>query len=76
MLINCIQDIVAKSTNGLLKHLVSMVTEWQTTEEPSRALFKRNVPGSILAKIPKDWNYAPPESGAKGSAIKSMHRLS
>lgn len=75
MVISCVQAIVTKSTNSLLVHLVSMVTSWQATEEPSGALIKRNVPESVLVKIPKEWNYTPLEAKGKEAATKSTHRL-
>ena len=73
--VSCVRAIVTKSTNSLLVHLVSMVMGWQATEEPSGALFKQNVPESVLAKIPKEWNYTPLEAKGKEPATKSMHRL-
>lgn len=73
--VSCVRAIVTKSTNSLLVHLVSMVMGWQAAEEPSGALFKRNVPESVLAKIPKEWNYTPLEAKGKEPVPKSMHRL-
>lgn len=67
--------IVAKSTNSLLVQLVSMVNGWQATDEHSGTLFKQNVPESVLAKIPKEWNYTPLEARGKEAATKSMHLL-
>ncbi|XP_074494372.1 uncharacterized protein KIAA0825 homolog isoform X2 [Sebastes fasciatus] len=72
VVISCVRAIVTKSTNSLLVHLVSMVMGWQTTEEPSGASFKQNVPESILAKIPKEWNYTPLEARGKESAAKTV----
>uniref|UniRef100_A0A3P8TMG4 Uncharacterized protein n=1 Tax=Amphiprion percula TaxID=161767 RepID=A0A3P8TMG4_AMPPE len=66
---------IAKSTNSLLVHLVSMVLGWQATEEPSGSLFKRNVPESVRSKIPKDWNYTPLDPRRKDLGNKSMYRL-
>ncbi|XP_034396586.1 uncharacterized protein KIAA0825 homolog isoform X2 [Cyclopterus lumpus] len=65
VVISCVRTIVTKSTNSLLVHLVSMVMGWQTTEEPSGTLFKQNVPESVTAKIPKEWNYTPLEARGK-----------
>uniref|UniRef100_A0A3B4Y314 KIAA0825 n=1 Tax=Seriola lalandi dorsalis TaxID=1841481 RepID=A0A3B4Y314_SERLL len=73
--ITCVRAVVTKSTNSLLVHLVSMVMGWQATEELSGASFKRHVPESVLAKIPKDWNYAPLEARGKETATKSTHIL-
>lgn len=67
--------VVTKSTNSLLTHLVSMVMGWQATEEPSGVSSKQNVPESILAKIPKEWNYTPLEAQGKETATKSTHKL-
>ncbi|XP_037633574.1 uncharacterized protein KIAA0825 homolog isoform X2 [Sebastes umbrosus] len=72
VVISCVRAIVTKSTNSLLVHLVSMVMGWQTTEEPSGASFKQNVPESVLAKIPKEWNYTPLEARGKESAAKTV----
>ncbi|KAM9858641.1 uncharacterized protein KIAA0825 homolog [Aulostomus maculatus] len=66
VVINCVRAVVIKSANTILTHLVSMVM--QATEEPSGALFKRDVPESVLAKIPKGWNYTPLEARGKESA--------
>lgn len=70
--IRCLQATVAKSANGLLVHLVSMVISWQAKEEPSGALMKRAVPDSVLVKIPKEWNYKPPEVLGKEESAKGM----
>uniref|UniRef100_A0A3P8NX92 KIAA0825 n=1 Tax=Astatotilapia calliptera TaxID=8154 RepID=A0A3P8NX92_ASTCA len=75
IVVSCVRDIVTKSTNSLLQHLVSMVLGWQATEEPGAALFKRTVPENVLAKIPKDWNYTPLDVKGKDTVAKSMHRL-
>ncbi|XP_073322833.1 uncharacterized protein KIAA0825 homolog [Pagrus major] len=75
VVISCVRAIVTKSTNSLLVHLVSMVMGWQATEEPSGAFFKRNVPESVLAKIPKEWNYTPLEAKGKESATKTVISL-
>ncbi len=74
-MVSCVRAIVTKSTNTLLVHLVSMVMGLQATEEPSGALFKRSVPESVLAKIPKEWNYTPWEARGKETAAKSTHTL-
>ncbi|XP_061906965.1 uncharacterized protein KIAA0825 homolog isoform X2 [Entelurus aequoreus] len=63
VVIGCIRVIVTKSTNSLLTHLVSMATE-----EPSGVFGARDVPESVLAKVPKDWKYAPVETQRKGSS--------
>lgn len=73
LVISCVRVAVAKSTNSLLVHLVSMVITWQAKEEPSGALIKRNVPESLLVKIPKEWNYKPLEDQGKEAATKCMH---
>jgi len=72
VVIRCVRTTVTESTNSLLVHLVSMVTGWQTTEEPSGASFKQNVPESVTAKIPKEWNYTPLEARGKETS-KSTH---
>ncbi|XP_056275657.1 uncharacterized protein KIAA0825 homolog isoform X2 [Pseudoliparis swirei] len=71
VVIRCVRTTVTESTNSLLVHLVSMVTGWQTTEEPSGASFKQNVPESVTAKIPKEWNYTPLEARGKETTVIS-----
>ncbi|XP_076585875.1 uncharacterized protein KIAA0825 homolog isoform X1 [Chaetodon auriga] len=75
VVISCVRAIVTKSTNTLLVHLVSMVMDWQATEVRSGALFKQNVPESVLTKIPKEWNYTPPEARRKETATKTVISL-
>ncbi|XP_077417736.1 uncharacterized protein KIAA0825 homolog isoform X1 [Vanacampus margaritifer] len=78
--VDCIRLIITKSTNILLTHLVTMVTEWQATEEPSGASLVKVVPESVLAKVPKSWNYIPVdargrESGKGDSSSKTVTSL-
>ncbi|XP_071783596.2 uncharacterized protein KIAA0825 homolog [Centroberyx gerrardi] len=75
VVVSCVRAMVTKSTNSLLGHLVSMVMGWQATEEPSRALFRRDVPESVLAKVPREWNYTPLEPRGKETAAKSVISL-
>ncbi|CAK6950129.1 uncharacterized protein KIAA0825 homolog [Scomber scombrus] len=75
VVVGCVRAIVTKSTNSLLVHLVSMVMRWQATEEPSGASFKRDVPESVLAKVPKDWNYTTVEAQGKDTASKTVTSL-
>ncbi|XP_038125801.1 uncharacterized protein KIAA0825 homolog isoform X1 [Cyprinodon tularosa] len=75
VVINCVRDLVTKSTNSILVHLVSMVLTWQGAEECKAPLFKRKVPESVLAKIPKDWNYEAPDGGGKDAVSKSVVSL-
>uniref|UniRef100_A0AAX7VDN2 KIAA0825 n=1 Tax=Astatotilapia calliptera TaxID=8154 RepID=A0AAX7VDN2_ASTCA len=75
IVVSCVRDIVTKSTNSLLQHLVSMVLGWQATEEPGAALFKRTVPENVLAKIPKDWNYTPLDVKGKDTVAKTIISL-
>ncbi|GLD66872.1 uncharacterized protein AKAME5_001824500 [Lates japonicus] len=75
LVISCVRAIVTKPTNSLLVHLVSMVIGWQATEEPSGALFKQSVPESVLAKIPKEWNYTPLGAQGKETATKTVISL-
>ncbi|XP_071338749.1 uncharacterized protein KIAA0825 homolog isoform X2 [Trachinotus anak] len=75
VVITCVRDVVTKSTNNLMVHLVSMVMGWQATEELSGALFKRSVPESVLAKTPKEWNYTPLEARGKETATKTVISL-
>ncbi|XP_047448436.1 uncharacterized protein KIAA0825 homolog isoform X2 [Mugil cephalus] len=73
--IGCIRGIFTKSTNSLLIHLVSMVLGWQATAETSGDLSKRNLPESVLAKIPKEWNYAPPNARGGDAVTKTVISL-
>lgn len=75
VVVSCVRAMVIKPTSSLLGHLVSMVMGWQATEEHSGALFRRDIPESVLAKIPKEWNYTPLEQRGKETAAKSMHWL-
>ncbi|XP_013867974.1 uncharacterized protein KIAA0825 homolog isoform X2 [Austrofundulus limnaeus] len=56
VVVKCVREVVTKSTNSILVHLVSMVLSWQATDESKGTLFKESVPESIMAKIPKDWD--------------------
>uniref|UniRef100_A0A1A8JAT7 KIAA0825 n=2 Tax=Nothobranchius TaxID=28779 RepID=A0A1A8JAT7_NOTKU len=57
VVITCVREIVFKSTNSLLLHLVTMVLSQPVMGESRGAPLKRHTPESILAKIPNDWNY-------------------
>lgn len=71
VLISCIREMVKGATRRLLKHLVLMVTIWQAKKECNGALFKRQLPESIQAKIPKEWNYTPLKVKGKEAANNS-----
>ncbi|KAM7416505.1 hypothetical protein PAMA_018520 [Pampus argenteus] len=75
VVISCVRAIVTKCTNSLLVHLVSMVMDWQSPEEPSGASIKRDVPESVLAKVPKEWNYTSLEARGKETASKTVISL-
>ncbi|KAM9391487.1 uncharacterized protein KIAA0825 homolog [Pholidichthys leucotaenia] len=75
VVISCIREIVTKPTDNMLVHLVSMVLGWQVAEEPNGALFKRTVPESVLAKIPKDWNYTLLNGKGKDTITKTVISL-
>ncbi|XP_068594737.1 uncharacterized protein KIAA0825 homolog [Brachionichthys hirsutus] len=62
VVISCVRATVSTSAKSLLVHVVSMVTGWQASEEPSGPLFKWSVPEGVLEKIPKKWKYAPLEA--------------
>nr|XP_057927899.1 uncharacterized protein KIAA0825 homolog isoform X2 [Doryrhamphus excisus] len=68
VVISCIRVIVTKSTNSLLTHLVSMSMEWQASEESGGVFGVRDVPESVLAQVPKSWNYKPVEMRGKETA--------
>ncbi|XP_055367213.1 uncharacterized protein KIAA0825 homolog isoform X2 [Betta splendens] len=72
VLISCVRATLTKCTNSLLVHLVTMVMDHHIAEEPSRASFRRNVPERVLAKIPKEWNYTPPEGRGQGTPTKTV----
>lgn len=53
-----------------------MVLAWQGTEDCTKpALFQRKVPESVLAKIPKDWNYVTPDGRGNDNACKTVISL-
>ncbi|XP_077456316.1 uncharacterized protein KIAA0825 homolog isoform X1 [Stigmatopora argus] len=62
IVVELIRVIVTKSTNTIVTHLVTMVTDWQASEGT------RCVPESILTKVPKSWNYTPVEAEASSTA--------
>uniref|UniRef100_A0A3P9M0S7 Uncharacterized protein n=1 Tax=Oryzias latipes TaxID=8090 RepID=A0A3P9M0S7_ORYLA len=49
-----------------------MVLVWQTTEGARESLFKRNLPESVLAKIPKEWNYTTLDVKEKDSVNQTV----
>uniref|UniRef100_A0A3P9M0R3 Uncharacterized protein n=1 Tax=Oryzias latipes TaxID=8090 RepID=A0A3P9M0R3_ORYLA len=71
VVIGCVRAIVATSIKSISTHLVSMVLVWQTTEGARESLFKRNLPESVLAKIPKEWNYTTLDVKEKDSVNQS-----
>lgn len=75
VVVKCVREMVTKSTNSLLVHLVSMVLSWQATDESKGTLIKEYVPESIMAKIPKDWNIKILEGRRKDTASRSRHKL-
>ncbi|XP_034547200.1 uncharacterized protein KIAA0825 homolog isoform X2 [Notolabrus celidotus] len=72
LVISHIRAVLNKSINSLLVHLVPMVMSWQVAEEPSTALLKQNVPESVLARIPKEWNYTPLDARGKETTTKTV----
>lgn len=72
VVISSVRTIIAKSTNSILVHVVSIVLGWQATEQTHEVLFKHNVPESVLSKIPKEWNYTPLDAKGKDSVSKRM----
>uniref|UniRef100_A0A3B5MMB4 Uncharacterized protein n=1 Tax=Xiphophorus couchianus TaxID=32473 RepID=A0A3B5MMB4_9TELE len=76
VVIDCVRALVTKSANSILVHLVSMAVAWQGMEDCSQAhQFKQKVPESVLAKIPKDWNYAVPDGRGKDTGSKAVISL-
>ncbi|XP_061133735.1 uncharacterized protein KIAA0825 homolog isoform X1 [Syngnathus typhle] len=76
VVVDRIRLIVTKSTNTILAHLVTMVTDWHATEEQSEAW--KIVPESVLAKVPKSWNYVPvraKETGKGDASLKTVTSL-
>ncbi|XP_057686985.1 uncharacterized protein KIAA0825 homolog isoform X1 [Corythoichthys intestinalis] len=70
IVVDLIRVIVTKSTDTLLTHLVTMVTDWQAPEGA------RDIPKSILAKLPKSWNYTPMEAhGSVAASSKTVISL-
>uniref|UniRef100_A0A8C8E2F8 KIAA0825 n=1 Tax=Oryzias sinensis TaxID=183150 RepID=A0A8C8E2F8_9TELE len=72
VVIGCVRAIVATSIKSISAHLVSMVLVWQTTEGARESLFKRNLPESVLAKIPKEWNYTTLDVKEKDSVNQTV----
>lgn len=75
MVIGCVRAIVATSIKSISAHLVSMVLVWQTTEGARESIFKRNLPESVLAKIPKEWNYTTLDVKEKDSVNQSRRTI-
>ncbi|XP_020561665.1 uncharacterized protein KIAA0825 homolog isoform X3 [Oryzias latipes] len=72
VVIGCVRAIVATSIKSISAHLVSMVLVWQTTEGARESIFKRNLPESVLAKIPKEWNYTTLDVKEKDSVNQTV----
>lgn len=62
VLISCVREVVTRSTSRLLTHLVSMVTIWQAKKDQSGGLTRGPIPESVQVKIPREWNYPPPDA--------------
>ncbi|CAG5922288.1 unnamed protein product [Menidia menidia] len=75
VVISCIRTFLTKSNSRILAHLVSMVLSWQATEESKGSMSKRSAPESILAKIPKDWNYTTFDGRGKDSNTTTVISL-
>ncbi|PWA19513.1 hypothetical protein CCH79_00006814 [Gambusia affinis] len=76
VVIDCVRALVIKSANSILVHLVSMAVAWPGMEDCNQAhQFKQKVPESVLAKIPKDWNYTLPDGRGKDTASKAVISL-
>ncbi|XP_053509961.1 uncharacterized protein KIAA0825 homolog isoform X2 [Ictalurus furcatus] len=65
VLFKCLRDVICKPISSLLRHLVSMM---QACEERPGPLLRQNLPESVQAKIPKEWNYTPEEATTKDSS--------
>ncbi|KAI4876814.1 hypothetical protein NFI96_033601, partial [Prochilodus magdalenae] len=61
-LIKCIRAVLSKPISSLIGHLVSMM---QMCEDLPGTLLRQELPETILAKIPKEWNYSPPDAKTK-----------
>ncbi|XP_060762922.1 uncharacterized protein KIAA0825 homolog [Neoarius graeffei] len=64
VLFKCVRDVICKPISTLLRHLVSMM---QVCEACPSSLLRQNLPESVQAKIPKEWNYTPQEAKTKDS---------
>ncbi|KAI5613259.1 hypothetical protein C0J50_11619 [Silurus asotus] len=64
VIFKCIREVVCKPISSLLGHLVSMM---QACEQHPSPLLRQNLPESVRAKIPKEWNYTPEEAKTKDS---------
>ncbi|XP_017546621.2 uncharacterized protein KIAA0825 homolog isoform X3 [Pygocentrus nattereri] len=61
-LFKCIRTVMSKPISSLIGHLVSMI---QTYEDLPGTLLRQDLPESVLAKIPKEWNYTPQDAKTK-----------
>ncbi|XP_034152494.1 uncharacterized protein KIAA0825 homolog isoform X2 [Esox lucius] len=65
VVVSCVRAVVIQPVHGLLGPLVNMVLTWQASEEPCSSLPRRDVPDSVLSKVPKEWSYAPATPGRR-----------
>ncbi|KAF7687307.1 uncharacterized protein KIAA0825 homolog [Silurus meridionalis] len=71
VIFKCIREVVCKPISSLLGHLVSMM---QACEQHPSPLLRQNLPESVRAKIPKEWNYTPEEAKTKDSSKIAISR--
>ncbi|XP_059406133.1 uncharacterized protein KIAA0825 homolog [Carassius carassius] len=69
-LLKCIRSIVCKSTTKLLIHLVGMM---QAYKDQSGPMVGQHLPGNVLSKIPKEWNYIPQDPKFNETNKNNMH---
>ncbi|XP_045082705.1 uncharacterized protein KIAA0825 homolog [Coregonus clupeaformis] len=74
VVVSFIRAVINQTVHCLLGHLVTMVLDWQASEEPCAPLLRRDVPDSVLTKVPKEWSYTPQTPKGRESA-KSVVNL-
>ncbi|XP_072520951.1 uncharacterized protein KIAA0825 homolog isoform X2 [Salminus brasiliensis] len=68
-LFKCVRAVLSKPINSLIGHLVNMM---QACEDLPGTLVRQELPESVLAKIPKEWNYTPHEAKNKHSSKNNI----
>ncbi|KAM6965419.1 uncharacterized protein KIAA0825 homolog [Aplochiton taeniatus] len=70
--VGCVRSLISRPLHGLLEHLVYMLLDGQAPEEAGGAHLRQDVPGHVLAKVPREWSYAPLEHKRKEAASSTV----